>query len=98
MKMTGLFRVFDRVLTRILSPPAQIELKTSDTYRGTLLESEDNWNCQLKTITHTAKVRLPDWPVWRGKFNVRDSAVSKLIPAGGSDIGGEWGLGEAGKW
>lgn len=35
----------------------QIELKTGETYRGTLLESEDNWNCQLQGITHTGKVR-----------------------------------------
>ena len=38
-----------------LSSRAQIELKTGETYRGTLLESEDNWNCQLSGITHTGK-------------------------------------------
>ena len=37
------------------SPPPQIELKTGETYRGTLLESEDNWNCQLQGITHTGR-------------------------------------------
>ena len=35
--------------------PKQIELKTGETYRGTLLESEDNWNCQLSGITHTGR-------------------------------------------
>ena len=30
-------------------------LKTGETYRGTLLESEDNWNCQLQGITHTGR-------------------------------------------
>ena len=35
--------------------PPQIELKTGETYRGTLLESEDNWNCQLQGITHTGR-------------------------------------------
>ena len=38
-----------------LNPLQQIELKTGDTYRGTLIESEDNWNCQLEGITHTGK-------------------------------------------
>ena len=40
-----------------LNPLQQIELKTGDTYRGTLIESEDNWNCQLEGITHTGKER-----------------------------------------
>ncbi|EEH59618.1 uncharacterized protein MICPUCDRAFT_31243 [Micromonas pusilla CCMP1545] len=32
-----------------------IELKNGETYRGTLLESEDNWNCQLEGITQTGR-------------------------------------------
>ena len=34
----------------------QVELKSGETYRGELHEAEDNWNCQLKNITATAKV------------------------------------------
>ncbi|KAK3255413.1 Small nuclear ribonucleoprotein SmD3b [Cymbomonas tetramitiformis] len=32
-----------------------VELKTGETYRGQLLESEDNWNLQMQGITYTAK-------------------------------------------
>jgi|Transcript_12658 small nuclear ribonucleoprotein D3 len=32
-----------------------IEMKTGETYRGQLLESEDNWNCQMGEVTFTAK-------------------------------------------
>ena len=36
-----------------------VELKSGELYRGQLLESEDNWNCQLESITCTAKVLTP---------------------------------------
>ena len=32
-----------------------IELKTGETYRGNLIESEDNMNCQLSNVTLTSK-------------------------------------------
>ncbi|MCO5607702.1 hypothetical protein L7F22_061901 [Adiantum nelumboides] len=32
-----------------------IELKSGELYRGSLIECEDNWNCQLENITYTAK-------------------------------------------
>lgn len=32
-----------------------VELKTGELYRGELFEAEDNWNCQLKDVTATAK-------------------------------------------
>ena len=32
-----------------------IELRTGETYRGTLLQSEDNWNVQLTSVTYTAR-------------------------------------------
>ena len=32
-----------------------IELKTGEVYRGTLLEAEDNMNCQLQNIQYTAR-------------------------------------------
>ncbi|GAQ92316.1 small nuclear ribonucleoprotein D3 [Klebsormidium nitens] len=32
-----------------------VEIKSGETYRGTLIEAEDNWNVQLENITHTAK-------------------------------------------
>jgi len=32
-----------------------VELKTGEVYRGFLVESEDNMNCQLSTITYTAR-------------------------------------------
>ncbi|XP_027179009.1 small nuclear ribonucleoprotein SmD3b-like [Coffea eugenioides] len=33
-----------------------VELKSGELYRGSMVECEDNWNCQLKNITFTAKV------------------------------------------
>ncbi|CAI0434890.1 unnamed protein product [Linum tenue] len=33
-----------------------VELKSGELYRGSMLECEDNWNCQLESITYTAKV------------------------------------------
>lgn len=45
-----------------------VEMKSGETYRGSLLEAEDNWNLQMKDITYTAKVTLcwrqvgPDQP------------------------------------
>ena len=35
-----------------------VELKSGELYRGSMIECEDNWNCQLENITYTAKVRL----------------------------------------
>ncbi|KAJ6411898.1 hypothetical protein OIU84_005046 [Salix udensis] len=32
-----------------------VELKSGELYRGSMLECEDNWNCQLESITYTAK-------------------------------------------
>lgn len=32
-----------------------VELKTGEVYRGSMVECEDNWNCQLDNITFTAK-------------------------------------------
>ncbi|CAN0924250.1 Small nuclear ribonucleoprotein SmD3b [Linum grandiflorum] len=32
-----------------------VELKSGEVYRGSMLECEDNWNCQLENITYTAK-------------------------------------------
>eukprot|EP00245_Coleochaete_scutata_P009138 TRINITY_DN2949_c1_g1_i2.p1 TRINITY_DN2949_c1_g1~~TRINITY_DN2949_c1_g1_i2.p1 ORF type:complete len:132 (+),score=29.50 TRINITY_DN2949_c1_g1_i2:407-802(+) len=32
-----------------------VELKSGEAYRGSLIECEDNWNCQLESITYTAK-------------------------------------------
>lgn len=35
-----------------------VELKSGELYRGSMVECEDNWNCQLENITYTAKVSL----------------------------------------
>merc|ERR1712032_605315 len=32
-----------------------IELKTGESFRGMLKDSEDNWNCQLQNVTATAR-------------------------------------------
>lgn len=32
-----------------------VELKTGETYRGELIDCEDNWNCQLKDVTATGR-------------------------------------------
>ncbi|KAI7979730.1 Small nuclear ribonucleoprotein SmD3b [Camellia lanceoleosa] len=33
-----------------------VELKSGELYRGSMVECEDNWNCQLENITFTAKM------------------------------------------
>lgn len=33
-----------------------VELKSGELYRGSMIECEDNWNCQLENITFTARV------------------------------------------
>ena len=33
----------------------KIELKTGETYRGQLVETEDNWNCQMTDLTHVGR-------------------------------------------
>ncbi|CAL5439199.1 unnamed protein product [Camellia sinensis] len=35
-----------------------VELKSGELYRGSMVECEDNWNCQLENITFTAKGSL----------------------------------------
>ncbi|KAL8158857.1 hypothetical protein V2J09_000394 [Rumex salicifolius] len=32
-----------------------VELKSGELYRGSMIECEDNWNCQLENITYTSK-------------------------------------------
>ncbi|CAH9065019.1 unnamed protein product [Cuscuta europaea] len=32
-----------------------VEMKSGELYRGSMVECEDNWNCQLENITYTAK-------------------------------------------
>jgi LSM domain len=41
--------------TPLPHPTQQVELKTGETYRGDLAETEDNWNLQLKNVTATAR-------------------------------------------
>ena len=48
----------------------QVELKTGETYRGTLVESEDNWNSQMKDITVTGRVRGCPEHSWLGFASV----------------------------
>ncbi|XP_016560529.1 small nuclear ribonucleoprotein SmD3b isoform X2 [Capsicum annuum] len=32
-----------------------VEMKSGELYRGSMVECEDNWNCQLESITYTAR-------------------------------------------
>lgn len=36
---------------------AQVETKNGELYRGELYEAEDNWNCQLRAVQMTSRVR-----------------------------------------
>ena len=38
-----------------LTPKQQVELKSGEVYRGTLVEAEDNWNCQLTNVSLTGR-------------------------------------------
>jgi small nuclear ribonucleoprotein (snRNP)-like protein len=35
----------------------QVETKNGELYRGELYEAEDNWNCQLRAVQMTGRVR-----------------------------------------
>jgi small nuclear ribonucleoprotein (snRNP)-like protein len=50
-----------------------VELKTGELYRGSLIECEDNWNCQLENITFTSKVIISFF-FWLVFYSVRYSA------------------------
>ncbi|KAL3747857.1 hypothetical protein ACJRO7_016639 [Eucalyptus globulus] len=45
-----------------------IELKSGELYRGSMLECEDNWNCQLESITYTAKKSYPTFSQLLGRI------------------------------
>lgn len=48
-----------------------VEIKSGETYRGTLIEAEDNWNVQLENITYTAKVSfIRTFPVSSLNFHI----------------------------
>ena len=36
----------------------QVETKNGELYRGELYEAEDNWNCQMRAVQMTARVRF----------------------------------------
>ena len=38
-----------------MTPKQQVELKSGEVYRGTLVEAEDNWNCQLTNVSLTGR-------------------------------------------
>ena len=51
-----------------------VELKSGELYRGSMIECEDNWNCQLENITFTAKVcgrRISVSDLYRPLFSFR---------------------------
>jgi small nuclear ribonucleoprotein (snRNP)-like protein len=57
-----------------------VELKTGEVYRGSMLDCEDNWNCQLHNPTFTAKVRAP--PCLRiGGRSPSDFVDRRFLPA-----------------
>ncbi|BBG94737.1 hypothetical protein Prudu_003095 [Prunus dulcis] len=58
-----------------------VELKSGELYRGSMVECEDNWNCQLENITYTAKVQKGWWRILRDGLIAQfgnDGKVSQL--------------------
>ena len=54
----------------------QVELKTGETYRGQLVESEDNWNCQMTDVTHVGR----DWKESKmERVYIRGSKVRMMV-------------------
>ncbi|KVH94119.1 hypothetical protein Ccrd_003815, partial [Cynara cardunculus var. scolymus] len=47
------------ILVRLLHEAARyivtVESMSGEVYRGSLVECEDNWNCQVEDVTFTAK-------------------------------------------
>jgi small nuclear ribonucleoprotein D3 len=53
-----------------------IELKTGETFRGKLRDTEDNWNCQIENVTATAR----DGRVTHlGKAFIRGSKIRYVV-------------------
>merc|ERR1739847_193429 len=53
-----------------------IELKTGETFRGKLKDTEDNWNCQIENVTATAR----DGRVTHlGKAFIRGSKIRYVV-------------------
>ncbi|KAF3498769.1 hypothetical protein DY000_02055199 [Brassica cretica] len=50
-----------------------VELKSGELYRGSMIECEDNWNCQLEDITFTAKVNKDHGDVYLGAVPVPET-------------------------
>ncbi|KAF2291343.1 hypothetical protein GH714_023056 [Hevea brasiliensis] len=44
-----------KLLHEALGHIVTVELKSGELYRGSMVECEDNWNCQLENITYIAK-------------------------------------------
>ncbi|KAL0926494.1 hypothetical protein M5K25_002732 [Dendrobium thyrsiflorum] len=44
-----------KLLHEVAGHIVTVELKSSELCRGSMIECEDNWNCQLENITYTAK-------------------------------------------
>ncbi|XP_027076319.1 small nuclear ribonucleoprotein SmD3b-like [Coffea arabica] len=62
-----------------------VELKNGELYRGSMVECEDNWNCQLKNITFTAKDKGSALGVGRGRavaMRARAQAAGRGGPPG----------------
>jgi len=56
-----------------------VELKSGELYRGSMIECEDNWNCQLESITYTAKVPFSSFYPYFFFFYVKYDLVQDLI-------------------
>jgi small nuclear ribonucleoprotein (snRNP)-like protein len=77
-----------------------VELKTGEVYRGSMIECEDNWNCQIENITFTAKVHLPLLsPLARIRFSsTHDSDAALLAGRQGVAAGARLHQGEQGQF
>ncbi|KAF7152888.1 hypothetical protein RHSIM_Rhsim01G0045100 [Rhododendron simsii] len=53
--MTRSLGISVRLLHEAAGHIVTVELKSGELYRGSMIECEDNWNCQLENITFTAK-------------------------------------------
>ncbi|GER52493.1 small nuclear ribonucleoprotein Sm D3, partial [Striga asiatica] len=53
--MSHNFKIPVKLLHEASGHVVTVEMKSGEMYRGSMIECEDNWNCQLENITYTAK-------------------------------------------
>ncbi|KAF2291349.1 hypothetical protein GH714_023094 [Hevea brasiliensis] len=70
-----------KLLHEALGHIVTVELKSGELYRGSMVECEDNWNCQLENITYIAGWKASQLSVFIRGSKVRGRSVAMRAKA-----------------